>query len=117
MPSAEKVVGKIQGYEPDELFEVVVETNSDDSVPKYVYVRRSEDSVLVTSFDFGRPPLNCPLSRAAAIVAGSKGECEKVMFETVLENMDQVIDWEDTLNMRYGRRARDSINWSELPLQ
>jgi len=117
MPSTEMTVGEIQGYEPDELFDVVVETDADNTIPKYVYVRRREGGRLVTSFDFARPPLNCPLSRAAAIVAGSQGLCDSVKFETVAANMDQVIDWDDTLNMRNGRQTRDQINWSELPMQ
>lgn len=100
MPSTEQKVGEIKGYEPDELFHVIVETNADNTLPKYVYVRRRDDDTLVTSFYFGRPPLNCPLSRAAAIAAGSDGLCDNVKFEIVAANMDEVIDLEETLNMR-----------------
>jgi hypothetical protein len=102
MPSTEQIVGEIPGYEPDEIFDVVVETDADNTVPKYVYVRNRDGAKLVTSFYFGRPHLNCPLARAAAIVAGSNGQCASVKLETVTENMGEVIDWEDTLSLRNG---------------
>lgn len=117
MPSTEQKVGEIEGYERGELFDVVVETDAGGTVPKYVYVRRHQGGILVTSFNFGRPPLNCPLSRAAAIVAGSEGICDRVMFETVIANMDEVIDWEDTVNLQNGKQQLHQIDWSQLPTQ
>lgn len=115
MPSTEKIVGTIDGYEPHEKFDVVVETDADNVLPKYVYVRNQQTGQFETSFYFGHPPLNCALSRAAAMVAGSLGYLKTVNFEAVVENIDEVIDWQDTLNMQNRRDGRSASEWSQPP--
>ncbi len=112
MPSTETKVGVINGYEPDEKFLVTVETDKDERDPKYVYVHHLQTGRLETSFYFGYPPENCALSRAAAILAGSHGHYDSVEFQTVIAEMDEVIDWEDTAKLRNGRRRHDQTDWS-----
>jgi hypothetical protein len=113
MPSTEKKVGEIQGYTPDEKFDVVVETDADNILPKYVYVRNQQTGQFETSFYFDHPTGNCPLSRAAAMVAGSLGHLETVSFEGVIENISEVIDWADTLSMQNGWHHRNPTDWSQ----
>ena len=115
MPSTEETVGTIDGYEPNEKFDVVVETDADNILPKYVYVRNQQTGQFETSFYFGHPPWNCPLSRAAAIVAGSLGHLKTVSFEAVVENMSEVIDWDDTLSMQNGWHRKNPTDWSQPP--
>ena len=100
MPSVEKKAGEIQGYEPNEMFDVVVETDADGIVPNHVYIRKPADGTLVTSFAYGRPHHNCALSQEAAIVSGSPQAADLVNIETTDSDQTEVIDLEETIMMR-----------------
>ena len=100
MPSVEKKAGEIQGYEPNKMFDVVVETDADGIFPKYVYIRKPADGRLITSFVYGRPHHNCALSRAAAIVSGSHQAADLASIETTDSDQVEVIDLEETITMR-----------------
>lgn len=100
MPSIETKVGEIKGYALNEDLNVVIETDADGIVPKYVYIRNPADGKLITSFDYGRPHHNCALSYAAAIVSGSHQAEDLINVEKVDFDHDSVIDVEETIMMR-----------------
>lgn len=100
MPSVEILAGEIPGYEQNEMFDVVVETDADGIVPNHVFIRNSADGTLVTSFAYGRPHHNCALSRAAAIVSGSPQAADLVITRTTDSDQVEVIDLEETIMMR-----------------
>ncbi len=100
MPSVEKKVGEIQGYKPNEVFDVVIETDADGIISNHVFIRNPTDGSLVTSFAYGRPHHNCALSRAAAIISGSHQEEDLQNSKSTDSDHLEVIDLEETIMMR-----------------